>query len=131
MTREEFEAAMAVAKEIRQLVFRAMGPKRRAKLREMLGRLKALGGGAEVMPLVRVQIAAHNRKHQKSVEFGGISASYCDDGELLILAPEPTSRTYLVGEELVTVPDDQCPKCLGDWEIYLREPKPCPECGAE
>jgi hypothetical protein len=47
------------------------------------------------------------------------------------MAPEPTPRTYLVGEELVTVPDDRCTKCLGAWQVNLLEPVPCPDCGAE
>ena len=130
MTPEQFQSAMAIASEIRELFYRAMGPKRRAKLREALGRLKSVSK-EEVTPYVRVQIGVIRRDVRKCVVFGGIDVTHCDDGALFAVSPEPTPRTYSVDNCVITVPDYQCPKCLGEWRLNLYNDLPCPECGAE
>ena len=130
MTPEAFQTALVIAEEIRQEVYRVFRKKRGVKLREALGRLKELGG-MEIMPYVQVQVGVLVRKPQKGIVFGGIDVSYCDDHELFIVERDPTPRTFLLGEELVTVPDHQCPKCLGERRLDFRNMGRCPECGAE
>ena len=120
---------MTIASEIRKLFYRAMGPKRRARLREALGRLKSVSE-AEATPYVRVKVGFIKRGISKSVWFGGIDVTYCDDHMLLNLTTEPTPRTYVVNDAMITVPDDQCPKCLSEWRLNLYDDRPCPGCGA-
>ena len=130
MTLAEFEAALEVFEQISERAFRNYRGKRRAELAEALGRLKQLVG-PDGMPYAQVQAGVLDRKRQRTVKFGWIDVSYCDDGELLVLGHDSTPRPFLMDGTMVTLPEDQCPKCLGDWKIDPRVLQPCPGCGAE
>ena len=130
MTPGGFESAVEIFETLSRDLYSAWRGKRREKLREALGRLKELAEG-DTMPYVQIQIGVLDRERKKTIEFGRIDVSYCDDGELMVLGRDAEPRTYCVGGGFVVLPEDQCPVCLGDWRIDPRSPQACPECGVE
>ena len=129
MTPDGFQSAVEIFETLSRELYRAYRGKRRARLREGLGRLKELVEG-NTMPYVQVYLGVLDRKRQKTIKFGRVEVLYCDDGELMVLGRDAEPRTFCVGGELVVLPEDQCPVCLGDWKIDPRSPQACPECGA-
>ena len=130
MTPAGFQSAVEIFEMLSRDLYRAYRGKRLARLREALCRLKDVAEG-DTMPYVQIQIGILDRKRQKTIEFGRIDVSYCDDGELMVLGRDAEPRTYCIRGELVVVPEDQCPVCLGDWRIHPQRLQACPECGVE
>ena len=129
MTPEDFQSALEVFDRLSRQLYRAYRARRREEVREALGRLKDLAA-SDVMPYVQVSLGVLDRKQKKTIKFAWIDVCYCDDKELFVLGHEATPRTFLVDGNWVTLPEDQCPRCLGEWKLNARNLMPCPACGA-
>lgn len=128
MSPNEFESAVELLDEMLQQLYRRYGGNRRRLLRDQLGRLKQLCGERQ-MPFVRVELGVLDRDRQKAMQIGRVDVTYCDDGELFGTGGETDTRSYVLDDQLVCVPDGQCPACLGVWLLRPRMSEPCPECG--
>ena len=127
MTPEEFQQAQSLFEELSEQLFEAYRGERAEQLREALRQIKR-SVGPDVMPYVQIELGVLDRQRQKTAKFGWIDVSYADDDELFVLGHDTTPRTYLVDGRQVTLPDTQCPRCLGQWSIDPNELAPCPEC---
>ena len=129
MTPEDFEAALDVFERLSSELYRAYRSKRRAQLRDALAQLKELAG-SDVMPYVQVRLGVFDRIHQRTIQFGWIDVSLADDLQLFVLGHDATPRTFLVDGKWCSLPEDQCPRCLGEWKLNSQTIAPCPACGA-
>lgn len=130
MTPDEFDAALEAADEIVQQHYEAFSPARREKLRQTMTRMLP-PDSPHLMASVQVFVRIADRTQQKVITLARTDVSLTDDEKLFAMGFGPTPRTFLVDGQLVTVPEDQCPKCLSEWTISLSKLKPCSTCGLE
>ena len=129
MTPEDFQSALELFDRLSKELYRAYRDRRREHVRQALGELKELAA-SDVMPYVQITLGVLDRKHRKTITFGSVDVSYCNDKELLVLGRDATPRTFLIDGNWVTLPEDQCPCCLGEWKLNAWKLTPCPGCGA-
>ena len=127
MSPDQFQALLQIAGELGQQLSEAFTPPRLDELRQALARIKGVVGDAG-MPYLRAQIGVLDRQSSQPIVLRTIDVSYCEDQKLFVVSREPTTRTFLSNGEILAVAADRCPKCLGEWRIDPRDPKPCPTC---
>ncbi len=131
MTPAQFRSLLDELDELREQLYRAYRSKRRIKVQDTLARVRDLYAPEDVMPYVQIQVGVLHREAQKSTKLSWLQVSYHDDGELFTIGGDADPRGYEVEGKLITVSDDQCPKCFGEWCINLHNRQPCPGCGVE
>jgi predicted RNA-binding Zn-ribbon protein involved in translation (DUF1610 family) len=86
--------------------------------------------GPEHMPFMRLQIGLLDRTRQCVVDLNRIEWSCDNDGGTLCVGYGPTAQTCRVGAQSLTIPDDLCPRCGGQWDSKWHPPHACTACGA-
>jgi hypothetical protein len=119
MRPDEFRAALQIADETGQLLLHPFGPEQREDIRMALERLSGIAGSG-VMPFVQVRVGLLDRERQQVMVLRRIDVSFCNDRKLFVTGHEPTPRTFFKDGAFLTVPEDRCPNCLGEWKINPR-----------